>query len=266
MYGHQELGLNNGMGNETYERIDRSKSLVIEDIKNRMIREFNVTSQFDDLPLIYWTVKFHKSPVKFRPIAGSKNKVLSPLESIAGCFLKRLTSHFQNYSKKAEKFSGFKHYFAIKNSQKTINILSSLNTNATSFDSFDFSNLYTNFNHEFIIERLNWLVDLLFNHSAKTFINVSKNLRRAEYNNDHLHENQGWSFDREDIKSIIKFLIENTYIEFGRSVLHQKCGVPMGSIPAPDLANLALSVDEFRFVQRMRRERNIRILRKMNHM
>ena len=231
-----------------------------------MIQDFNVTSEFDDFPLIYWTVKFHKNPVKFRPIAGSRNKVLSPLESIAGCFLKSMTSHFQNYCKKIEKFTGFKHYFVIKNSQETITILSSLNNKASSFDSYDFSNLYTNFNHEFIIERLNWLVDLLFDHSAKTFINVYKNLRKAEYSDEHLSVNKGWSFNREDIKSIIKFLIENTYIEFGNFVLRQKCGVPMGSIPAPDLANLALSVDEFRFVLKMRKDRNFGILRKMNYM
>jgi hypothetical protein len=168
MYGCQELGLDNGTGNVTYEKMDRNMSEIIEEIKSRMIQEFNVTSVFGDLPLIYWTVKFHKSPVKFRPIAGSKNKVLSPLEGIAGCFLKRLTSHFKNYSKKAEKYSGFKHYFTIKNSFETINILSSLKGNASTFDSCDFSNLYTNFDHDFIIERLDWLVDLLFKQEGRS--------------------------------------------------------------------------------------------------
>jgi hypothetical protein len=40
----------------------------------------------------------------------------------------------------------------------------------------------------------------------------------------------------------------------------------MGSIPAPDFANLALAVDEFKFVQKMIKEKNRIILRKLNFM
>jgi hypothetical protein len=89
-------------------------------------------------------------------------------------------------------------------------------------------------------------VDLLFNHSVKTFINVSKNYRKCDYSIDRLSQSHGWSLDIGTVKSIIKFLIKNTYIQFGDFVLRQKCGVPICFIPAPDLANLALAVDEFR--------------------
>ena len=231
-----------------------------------MLQDFGVTSEFEDFPLIYWTVKFHKNPIKFCPIAGSKNKVLNPLEKIAGCILKQLTFHFENYCKKAEQYSGYKHYFAVKNSQQTIEILSRLKGKATSFDSYDFSNLYTNFNHNFIIERLDVLVNLLFNHCGKLYINVFKNCKKSEYSNEPLNANRGWSFTKQKVLSMIQFLIKNTYIEFGSFILRQKCGVPMGSIPAPDFANLALAVDEFKFVQKMRNENNRSILRKLNFM
>jgi hypothetical protein len=137
---------------------------------------------------------------------------------------------------------------------------------ASSFDSYDFSNLYTNFDHDFIIERLVWLANLLFNHSGKMYINVKKNCKKADYSDQLLDVNQGWSFTKEKVILMIKFLIKNTYIEFGEFILKQICGVPMGSIPAPDFANLSLAVDEFRFVQKMKKENNKAILRKLNFM
>jgi hypothetical protein len=265
MFGKEELGLN-GSINETYELIDSDKATLVHNLKDKMLQDFGVTSQFEDFPLMYWTVKFHKNPIKFRPISGSKNKVLNPLEKVGGCILKKLTFHFMNYCKKAEQFSGFKHYFAVKNSSQTIEILNRLKGNATSFDAYDFSNLYTNFEHNFILERLEWLVDLLFNHSGKSSINVFKNFKKSEYSDEPLNNNKGWSFSREKVKSLFQFLIKNTYIEFGDCILRQKCGVPMGSIPAPDFANLALAVDEFKFVQKMIKEKNRIILRKLNFM
>ena len=92
-----------------HEIANNNKVQLAQDLKNKMLQDFGVTSEFEDFPLIYWTVKFHKNPIKFRPIAGSKNKVLNPLEKIAGCILKQLTFHFENYCKKAEQYSGYKH-------------------------------------------------------------------------------------------------------------------------------------------------------------
>jgi hypothetical protein len=246
--------------------IDSNKDDLVQDLKNKMLQDFGVTSQFENFPLIYWTVKFQKNPIKFRPISGSKDKVLNPLERIAGCILKQLTFHFRNYCNKAEQFSGYKHYFAIKNSSQAIEILNKLKGSSSSFDSYDFSNLYTNFNHDFIIERLEWLVNLLFNHCGKSSINVFKNCKKAEYSNEPLNTNRGWTFSKEKVLSMFQFLIRNTFIEFGDFILRQKCGVPMGSIPAPDFANLALAVDEFKFVQRMIKDKNRIILRKLNFM
>ena len=40
----------------------------------------------------------------------------------------------------------------------------------------------------------------------------------------------------------------------------------MGSIPAPDMANLALAVNEFRFVKRLLQGKAYPILKKLDHM
>ena len=95
------------------------------------------------------------------------------------------------------------------------------------------------------------MIDLLFDNSKKTYINVSRNLIKVDYSEDILPADRGWSFNKGKLKDAIEFLIKNTYVEFGDLVLRQICGIPMGSIPAPDFANLSLAVDEFRFVKSM---------------
>ena len=263
-YGCQELGiLNGGNGNETYQKVNKTLENVVNDLKRELSRK-KLPSNFVGLPRMYWIVKFHKNPVKFRPISGSKNKVLSGLEKILGCALKMLTKHFINYCGRTESLTGFKHYFAIKNSLDTIKILNTLKSKATSFDSYDFSDLYTKFDHSVIEERLCWLVNTLFKHNGKEFINVWNNLKRCEYSKDALNQVQGWSFKKDDIKSAIKFLLSNTFISFGNYVLRQIKGVPMGAIPSPDLASLSLSVDEYRFVSEKLKVKAFAILRKMN--
>jgi hypothetical protein len=230
-----------------------------------MDNKFAVQSESQDFPLIYWNPKFHKNPVKFRPIAGSKNKVLCPMEKIIGKIMKKLSSHFENYCRVSERQTGKRHYFTIKNSSQMIDVFMKLKGKAVCFDSYDFSNLYTNFKHGEILERLFWLIDLLYDNSKKTYMNVSKNLMKVEYSDEVLPVERGWSFDRVRLKDAIEFLITNTYVEFGDLILRQICGIPMGSIPAPDFANLALAVDEFRFVKSMIKDKRFDILAKMNN-
>ena len=202
--------------------------------------------------------------MKFRPIAGSRDKVLCPLEKVIGKVMKRLSSHFIGYCNVIERQTGKKHYFAIKNSSQMNDVFNVLKGKAVSFDSYDFSNLYTNFEHEEILERLFWLIELLFNNAKKTYINVSKNLMKVDYSDEALLVERGWSFEKEKLKEAIEYLIRNTYVEFGNLILRQIRGIPMGSIPAPEFANLALAVDEFRFVTKILKDKMYNVLAKMN--
>ena len=105
----------------------------------------------------------------------------------------------------------------------------------------------------------------MFHNSGKPYIYVSKNYLRTDYSDTPLNANQGWSFTCDQVKEAIAFLIKNTYIEFGLFFLKQICGIPMGSIPAPDLANLCLCVDEFRFVKSTLALKNYALLNKLSN-
>ena len=250
----------------TYVLQGVDKTVIRDRIKAEMEDKFSVTSERLDFPLIFWNAKFHKDPIKFRPIAGSREKVLYPLEQIVGKIMKMITNHFIAYCRVNERQTGIKYYFAIKNSIEMKNVLNDLNGKAQRFDSYDFSNLYTNFKHEEILERLYWLIDLMFGNSKKNLIIINKNLRKAEYADVAIDSEIGWTFTIDKLKEAIKFLISNTYVEFGNLLLKQNKGIPMGSIPAPDFANLALAVDEYKYIKNMISISNYRITRKLNKM
>ena len=100
--GATELGLSNLQGNSTYTVVN-DKDGIISTIERQMNEKFGVQTVVQVFPTIFWTPKFHKNPIKFRPIAGSKNKLLSPLEKVTGKMLKKISSHFQNYCNTAER-------------------------------------------------------------------------------------------------------------------------------------------------------------------
>ena len=205
------MGLDNLQGNATYAVVT-DKDNVIRTIRNEMEQKFRIETDVQEFPVIFWQPKFHKNPVKFRGIAGSRDKILSPLERIVGKMMKRVSSHFQNYCGTAERLTSFRHYFAIRNSGEMLQRLNKLKGKAITFDSFDFSNLYTNFRHEEIIEKLSWLIDLLFHNAGKQYISVTKNYLRTEYSDTPLNPGQGWTFTCLRLKETAEFLIRNTYI------------------------------------------------------
>lgn len=66
-------------------------------------------------------------------------------------------------------------------------------------------------------------------------------------------------FYLEDITALIGILVRHTFIQFGDSYVHQICGIPIGTSPAPFMANLFLGQYEVVFM------RNLRLLMLAGH-
>ena len=62
--------------------------------------------------------------------------------------------------------SGYRYYFNIDNSRQVLDMLDNV-SNPSSFDSYDFSNLYTNFEHDKLIDKFKLLLNLLFKNAEK---------------------------------------------------------------------------------------------------
>ena len=273
----KELGLDSlRFGNDTYTRIRDSEELLCSKLKEEMLRKFQITvpDQNLKLPILYWIPKFHKNPIKFRFIAGSKDKVLTILESEVQKILDLIENHFRNYCEVIRQNSGFKYYFAINNSKQALEMLRGVR-NPESFDSYDFSNLYTNFTHEELIDKFRFLLDLLFTNAERKnkgdCIRTEKHpkgkARWTVMNEENLNKYRGQKFwTMYKILEAIEFLIRNAHIKFGNFIFRQICGIPMGMIPAPGFAKLGLGVDEFKYCSKLVKDNKTDILRKLINM
>ena len=273
----KELGLDSGrFGNETYLGIDESEDQLCLRLKDEISRKFDILVPDDylKLPVLYWIPKFHKNPIKFRFIAGSKNKVLTLLEVEIQKILNLLESHFKNYCEVIRQNSGYKYYFSINNTRQALDMLENVE-NPSSFDSFDFSNLYTNFKHEDLIDKFRILLDLLFKNaerknkgdSIRTEKHDKGRARWCTINEGNLAKYRGQKFwTKYKILEAIEFLIKNAHIKFGKLIFRQICGIPMGMIPAPGLAKLGLGIDEFNYCSKMVRDGRIDVLKRLINM
>ena len=217
------------------------------------------------LILILWRhPKFHKNPIKYRFIAGSREKILTILEIEMQKILTLLESHFRNYCEVIRSNSGYKYFFSINNSKQALDMLGKV-SEPRSFDSYDFSNLYTNFEHGELIEKFRYLLDILFTNAEKknqgdsirTDEKIKGKARWCIMNAENLRRFSNQKFWTKE------YLVRNAYVKFGNLIFRQICGIPMGMIPAPGFAKLGLGVDEYKFCNKLVRDKRIDLLKKM---
>ena len=142
----------------------------------------------------------------------------------------------------------------LKNSKQLLENLNKYsNVKITSLKTFDFSTLYTTLPHSKLKNRL---ADII--HGAF----VSKNGKRR-YNfmvviNDTAyfvkeHTDAKNIYTEDDIISMLNFLIDNIFVEFGGIIFQQIIGIPMGTNCAPLLADLFLYSYESEFIQQLQK-------------
>ena len=68
------------------------------------------------------------------------------------------------------------------------------------------------------------------------------------------HSKAGLKFSKELFKEALAYLMGNCYFTFGENVFRQVIGIPMGSDPAPFMANLFLYHFESKWVKDMKKE------------
>ena len=70
-------------------------------------------------------------------------------------------------------------------------------------------------------------------------------------------------YSKHSIKAVFDFVIDNAFFQVGSKMFRQIIGIPMGSDPAPFIANLFLYVYENRYMEKLKksdlaRARNLR--------
>ena len=92
--------------------------------------------------------------------------MLTVLEIEMQKILTLMECHFKNYCEVIRSNSGYKYFFSINNSKQALDMLNKV-SHPRSFDSYDFSNLYTNFEHDELLEKFRYLLNLLFTNAER---------------------------------------------------------------------------------------------------
>ena len=122
------------------------------------------SNDFNKLPLIYMTPKFHKNPVKFRFIVASNNCSNKPFSNAISKALKKVRTDRKYACEISQKFDGVNKYWIIDSSQPILDSVERLNQRQMikSITTFDFTNLYTSLPHKDIIQSLSTLITDVF--------------------------------------------------------------------------------------------------------
>ena len=230
-------------GNDTYIHSSSTEAQIVTSIKQDISRFRIVPGNSEEkLALLYHTPKFHKNPPKMRYIAGNVSTVTSQLDRIVALILKMCKSHFVNFCRKSEEFTGRKYVFDVETSMDVKGMFDKAN-NVQSISINDFSTLYTLFDHDHLLGNIKWLLHKLSKNSNMRHIKVA-------YSKAHwvLGNSEGMVFSLEEALEMIDYLVQNSYIKAFGNIFRQAKGIIMGGKSSGWLSDCSLMVDEFKYV------------------
>ena len=110
--------------------------------------------------------------------------------------------------------------------------------------------MYTKIPHKKLIEVLNELIEFCFKGGSHENISVTNSGARWIARTSR----KGELFDEKLVKEALQYLMDNCYFTFGDKLFRQVIGIPMGSDPAPFMANLFLFYYENKWISNLKKE------------
>ena len=134
----------------------------------------------------------------------------------------------------------------------SIKELSDLNK-AKSVATYDFSTLYTKIPHTELISVLDEITDFCFNGCSDSKLWINNGTARWCHTPKKESNLKKRLVGKEMVKKEIAFLLGNCYFKVGKNVFKQVIGIPMGTDPAPFMANLFLYNYENKFIKELKK-------------
>ena len=243
-------------GNDTYVPTTEDINSIYSRHKH-FANVFTLQLSDDDMsiPTLFAIPKLHKNPYKFRFIAGAQKSSIKILSQLLHVILSHIRKHFQNYCKKSTSYDGINRYWSVSNSQAVTNMLHRAEySGIMNFTVADFSTLYTNLPHSVIKNCITYLIYKCLGNAGHNYIAVPCNFTGPFYTNCWYTSNSTTNprshiiLEKSAVIGLLNFVIDETYVKFGNWIFKQVCGIPMGSNSSPLLADLTLSVMEYKFL------------------
>ena len=244
----KELGfdLNNlePKGNITYAIDHRKIENIISQHCDDLYNLFKIRCKEENKKVarLYWLPKLHKTPYKFRFIAGARHSTTKSLSIKINKGLSVIRDHFRRYCEAIYNNSGINCFWSILSSVEFLDKMKSLKV--FNIEVFDFSTLYTNLDQNEVKSHIFSLLDLVFNSSTRRYLCIGFEksfLSKIEYRGYH-------TFTIDSFKKAIEFIIDEVFVTFGGCVFRQVNGIPMGGNCSPLLADLFLLHCEYVFM------------------
>ena len=251
----KELGLgSSSTKGSTYLKTTKSSDTIVRNHSTFLKRNFNIniSDKNKQLPHMYWLPKLHKTPSKSRFIVAATHCSVKPLSKAVTAALKLLYKQIESYNDKSCYFSGVNTFWPIQNNTKVINSLNKLSSlhKAKTITTFDFSTLYTSIPHDKLKNAMREIINFGFRNEDKFYIGITK--YGAKWITDKKKCNI--VFDKASLKLAINFLLDQCFFHVGNLIFRQVIGIPMGSDPAPFMANLFLYFYENKWLQSTKKQ------------
>ena len=201
--------------------------------------QFKASNNIHDMKtILYWLPKMHKTSVGSRFIAASFRCTTKPLSRLLTDCLTLVTKHYCQYNAGNKRRCGANCFWIINNSIQVLELLRRINSSkhAKSFNTFDFSTLYTSIPHALLIHSIRELVFEAYKIRDATYICTGY----ASTFWSNAKHNAQVNITADKLTEYIEYLIDNIYVCAGDKTFKQSIGIPMGTDCAPLLANLFL--------------------------
>ena len=245
--------LSNSSSSDTYKYVTQPSADIIKDHRNQLSAHgLQLKEGMDCLPSMYWIPKLHKVPVGNRFIIASPKCSLKPLLKDVTPILKLFQNQIKSFHDKNRLWTNVSNFWIIQNNTPVVERIDKINQKkkAVSVRTFDFSTLYTKIPHNLLKGALCEIVDFCFKGGISKGVYVHNN--EAFWRKPSKDSTDPYTM--ETIKSLLEYVIDNAFFQVGNKVFRQIIGIPMGSDPAPFIANLFLYTYENRFMFNLKKD------------
>lgn len=202
------------------------------------------------LPLLYWLPKMHKSPPKARFIAASSNVMTTPLAQALTPMLVLIRNQLKARDQQHLTDTGVSRCWFVNGydevAQRIRHQPGPLDHQQSSLNTFDFSTMYTALDLSDVEHCLHVAIHEAFgtshDHPHHQYLVYNGPRRPATWFDPHSlrrpNPSDATYYTPSEVSRLIKVLIQNTFIKNGDSILRQSKGIPMGTNPGPQIADL----------------------------
>lgn len=195
------------------------------------------------LPLLYWLPKMHKAPPKARFIAASFKVMTTKLAVFLNITLKLITKELKGKDLRHIGREGYRRCFAVDGYEEVLDWLRAYvrpqEKEGRSIATYDFSTMYTTIDLVDLVDKVGFAVREAFEgHLGLCVVGAGVHASCSFVDDAAKWEPEGSnSYTAQQVIDLISILVNSTYIANGRCIRQQTLGLPMGTNPAPPLAN-----------------------------